>query len=335
MRIAVTGGTGYIGSHVALELMHAGHDVVIVDNLSNSSEVSVQRMVELAGRAPIFYQTDIRDIQEIRSLFSRHSIEAVLHFAGLKAVGESVSDPLAYYDNNVHGSLQLLKVMRELGIRQFIFSSSATVYGQQEQHPFAEQAALGPTNPYGHSKRMVEQLLEDLCVSDPSWRVAALRYFNPAGAHPSGLMGEVPRGVPNNLMPYVLGVLTGRYEQLRVFGQDYPTPDGTGVRDYIHVMDLSSGHVAALDYLQQHAGYHVFNLGTGSGYSVLQVVESFEKVSGRKVPYTVLPRRPGDVAESFAVADKAWKAMSWRAERTLQSMCQDAWTFAQRNPDGY
>ncbi len=335
MRIAVTGGAGYIGSHVALALLQEGHEVIIIDNLSNSSALSLQRISLLAGRSAVFYQTDIRDSEALRRILRQHQVEALLHFAGLKSVGASVSDPLSYYDNNVQGSLRLLQVLQELDLRQLIFSSSATVYGPQQAAPFAEDAALAPSNPYGHSKLMVEQMLRDLCAADARWRVAILRYFNPAGAHPSGLIGEVPRGIPNNLMPYALGVLSGRYPQLRIFGQDYPTPDGTGVRDYIHVMDLSSGHVAALRQLQHRAGCHVFNLGTGRPYSVLDVVDAFQKVSGRALPYVLLPRRPGDVAASYADPRLAEQALAWRAERSLEMMCADAWNFTEHNPDGY
>ena len=332
----VTGGAGYIGSHTTLELLQAGFDVVVLDNLSNSSAESLARVAQLAGRAPVFVQGDIRDTALLANLFARHTIGAVLHFAGLKAVGESVQQPLAYFDNNVAGTISLCKAMAMAGVFSLVFSSSATVYGEPETMPIGEGTPTGkPTNPYGRSKLMVEDMLRDLAASDPRWHMAVLRYFNPVGAHPSGLIGEDPNGIPNNLVPYISQVAVGKLKELAIFGNDYPTPDGTGVRDYIHVVDLAQGHLQALEAIKTRAGFNVWNLGTGQGYSVLEMVHAFEKASGRSVPYRIAPRRPGDIAQCWADPTKAWDEMGWRAERGLNEMMADSWRWQSRNPNGY
>ena len=334
--ILVTGGAGYIGSHTVLALLEAGHAVVVLDNLCNSSAQSLQRVAQIAGRAAQFVQGDIRDAALLDELFARHDFAAVLHFAGLKAVGESVREPLRYYDTNVAGSIALSQAMARAGVFRLVFSSSATVYGEPGQMPISEACPTGiPANPYGRSKLMVEDLLRDLAKSDPRWRIALLRYFNPVGAHPSGLIGEDPNGIPNNLLPYISQVAVGKLGQLSVFGDDYPTPDGTGVRDYIHVIALAEGHVQALSALGEQAGAHVWNLGTGSGYSVLQMIEAFEQASGRKVPYQIVPRRPGDIAECWADPARAANELGWTATRGLPDMMADAWRWQSMNPDGY
>jgi UDP-glucose 4-epimerase len=336
MRALITGGAGYIGSHTALTLMRAGYDVVILDNLCNSSPESLRRVAKIAERKPVFVEGDVRDSALLRKLFAEHSVDAVLHFAGLKAVGESVSEPLRYYDNNVHGSQVLLHAMTDAGVFNFVFSSSATVFGEVAQMPISESRPVGqPTNPYGRSKLMVEDMLRDLAASDPRWRIAILRYFNPVGAHESGLIGEDPNGIPNNLLPYIAQVAVGKLSELAVFGSDYPTHDGTGVRDYIHVVDLAEGHLRALDALGTRTGAHVWNLGTGLGYSVLDMVRAFEAASGKPVPYRISPRRPGDIATCYSDPSKAERELGWKAKRGLPEMMHDAWRWQQMNPNGY
>ncbi|MBU9513732.1 UDP-glucose 4-epimerase GalE [Burkholderia multivorans] len=333
--ILVTGGAGYIGSHTAVELLDNGYDVVIVDNLVNSKAEAVRRIERITGKQPAFHQVDVCDEAALAKVFDAHPITGTIHFAALKAVGESVAKPLEYYQNNLGGLLTVLKVMRARNVKQFVFSSSATVYGVPERSPIDESFPLSATNPYGQSKLIAEQILRDLEVSDPSWRIATLRYFNPVGAHASGLIGEDPAGIPNNLMPYVAQVAVGKLEKLRVFGSDYPTPDGTGVRDYIHVVDLAKGHIAALDALVTRDASFVVNLGTGQGYSVLDVVRAFEKVSGRPVPYEIVARRPGDVAECYANPQAAADIIGWRATLGLDDMCADHWRWQEANPRGF
>ena len=332
--ILVTGGAGYIGSHTLVQLLEAGHEAVVVDNFCNSHAVSLSRVQEIAGRPLSLVQGDIRDKDLLREVFASHAIDAVIHFAGLKAVGESQENPALYYDNNVVGSLSLVQVMAEAGVKSMVFSSSATVYGDQEgQGQYSEEASLAPTNVYGRTKRMVEDLLRDVAASDPAWRVVLLRYFNPVGAHPSGLIGEDPNGIPNNLMPFVAQVAVGKRDRLRVFGDDYPTPDGTGLRDYIHVEDLARGHLAALNAFS--AGVMAVNLGTGRPYSVLEMVSAFERASGQPVPYEVVQRRSGDAAVCFADAQKARRILGWQADLGIDRMCEDARRWQQKNPDGY
>jgi len=326
-RILVTGGTGYIGSHTAVELMTAGHDVVILDNLCNSKVSVLDRIEKIAGRRPDFHQMDIRDRARLDRLFADHEFAAVMHFAGLKAVGESCRQPLRYYENNVGGSVVLLEAMQAAGVRSMVFSSSATVYGEADTVPIREDFPLSAANPYGQSKLVIEQILRDLFASDPSWRIALLRYFNPAGAHQSGLIGEDPQGAPNNLMPYIAQVAAGIRTHLSVFGGDYGTPDGTGVRDYIHVVDLAQGHLAALRALSPRATLLTLNLGTGRGYSVLEMVEAFARASGRKVPYRIESRRPGDVAKCYADPSLANRMLDWKAGRGIEEMCADAWRW--------
>ncbi|RQR58324.1 UDP-glucose 4-epimerase GalE [Burkholderia sp. Bp9125] len=333
--ILVTGGAGYIGSHTAVELLDHGYDVVIVDNLVNSKAESVRRVAQITGKTPAFHQVDVCDEAALGKVFDAHPITGAIHFAALKAVGESVAKPLEYYQNNIGGLLTVLKVMRERDVKQFVFSSSATVYGVPERSPIDESFPLSATNPYGQSKLIAEQVLRDLELSDPSWRIATLRYFNPVGAHASGQIGEDPAGIPNNLMPYVAQVAVGKLAKLRVFGSDYPTPDGTGVRDYIHVVDLAQGHIAALDALVKRDASFVVNLGTGQGYSVLDVVRAFEKASGRPVPYELVARRPGDVAECYANPQAAADIIGWRAKYGLDEMCVDHWRWQENNPRGF
>lgn len=329
--ILITGGAGYIGSHTAVALQQSGHEVLILDNLCNSKREVVSAIEKITGRAPVFVQGDIRDSALLDRLFEEYPITAVMHFAGLKAVGESTQIPLAYYDNNVHGSVTLLQSMQKAGVRTFIFSSSATVYGDPQTLPLTEDHPRSATNPYGHTKLVVEDILESLHQSEPGWRVARLRYFNPVGAHASGLIGEAPQGVPNNLMPYVAQVATGERPQLRVFGNDYDTPDGTGVRDYVHVVDLAEGHLAALEYcLGQSSTLLTSNLGTGRGYSVLEMVKAFENASGRPVPYQIVERRPGDIASCWADTEYAERTLGWKAKLGLKEMCEDAWRWASR-----
>ncbi len=333
--VLVTGGAGYIGSHACVALMEAGYKVVILDNLCNSSVVVLQRLQEICGTAPIFIRGDVRDQACLEQIFRTHTIVAVLHFAGLKAVGESVSMPLEYYDNNVAGSLALLAAMRHAGVTNLVFSSSATVYGDPATVPIREDFALAPTSPYGRTKHMVEVILADWHHANPDWSIGRLRYFNPVGAHPSGRIGEDPRGFPNNLMPFVAQVAVGQRDKLYVFGNDYATPDGTGVRDYIHVMDLVDGHVVALDHVCQQGGLHTINLGTGNGVSVLEMVGAFERASGKSVPYEIVARRPGDIAACWADPGLALQLLRWKATRTLQQMCEDAWRWQAGNPTGY
>ncbi len=335
MAILITGGAGYIGSHTCVQLLEAGYEIVVVDNLSNSSFESLNRVKKLSGKNFTFVQADIRDVAAMRDLFKVHSIRAVIHFAGLKAVGESVEKPQLYYDNNVVGSLNLFAIMYEFGIKTIVFSSSATVYGDPASMPIKEDFPLSATNPYGRTKLMLEDILRDLHAADNSWRIGLLRYFNPIGAHHSGTIGEDPNGIPNNLLPYVSQVAVGRLAKLRIFGNDYATHDGTGVRDYIHVMDLADGHVKALAYLLSNEALITVNLGTGVGYSVLDVVSAFTKVSGKAVPYEFLPRRAGDVAINYADASKALSLLGWQAMRNLEQMCADTWKWQSLNPEGY
>lgn len=335
MRILVTGGAGYIGSHTCLELLEAGHEVIIVDNLANSQKESLRRVEELTGKSVKFYKVDLLEIEQLRGVFRENKIEAVIHFAGLKAVGESVSMPLRYYENNISGTLQLCKVMAEHNVKNIVFSSSATVYGDPASVPITEDFPLSATNPYGNSKLFIEYILQDLHTSDAAWNVILLRYFNPVGAHKSGRIGESPNEIPNNLMPYISQVAVGKLQELSVFGDDYPTPDGTGVRDYIHVVDLALGHIKALEKLAANPGVVIYNLGTGQGCSVLDLVKSFEKASGRKVPYKIVARRPGDIAKCYADPSKARQELGWQAERGIEEMCEDTWRWQSANPRGF
>ena len=337
MKILVTGGAGFIGSHTCVELLNAGHAVAVVDNLCNSSEESLRRIGRITGKAPTFHRADIRDRAALDAVFKAEGrIDAVIHFAALKAVGESSKIPLAYYGNNITGTITLCEAMTAAGCKNLVFSSSATVYGDPASVPIREDSPTpGATNPYGWTKLMMEQIFRDLQKSDPAWNIILLRYFNPIGAHPSGLIGEDPAGIPNNLLPFVAQVAIGRHPALTVFGNDYPTPDGTGVRDYIHVVDLAVGHLKAIEKLTSKPGLTIYNLGTGHGSSVLDVVAAFEKASGRKVPYTIKSRRPGDVAECWADPTKAERELGWKAERGLLVMCEDAWRWQSRNPNGF
>jgi UDP-glucose 4-epimerase len=335
MKILVTGGAGYIGSHACLELLRAGYDVVVVDNLSNSKEESLNRVREIAGRDLIFYKADLRDRPALDLIFKTHTIHTVMHFAGLKAVGESVAFPLHYYHNNITGTLMLCEAMKAHAVTNIIFSSSATVYGDPECVPIRENAKLRPTNPYGRSKLMIEEILRDQCAADDAWNAVLLRYFNPVGADASGRIGEDPNGIPNNLMPFITQVAIGKLPQLNVFGNDYPTADGTGVRDYIHVVDLALGHVKAIDRIKDHPGVVTYNLGTGQGYSVLEIMAAFEIASGRKIPYRVGGRRPGDIAACYADPALARKELGWAARLGLAEMCADAWRWQSQNPNGY
>ena len=333
--VLVTGGTGYIGSHTVVSLIQNGYDVVIVDNLYNSNKAVLKRIETITGVLPKFYQIDILDREGLDRVFAENSIDAVIHFAGYKAVGESVAKPLLYYENNITGSLNLYAAMAKAGCKTIVFSSSATVYGNPEKCPITEDSKVGgTTNPYGTSKLMNEHILEDVCISDADWSVMLLRYFNPIGAHTSGLLGEVPNGIPNNLVPYIARVANGTLEYLRVFGNDYPTEDGTGVRDYIHVMDLANGHIGALQYAMEHKGVEHVNLGTGKGYSVLDVLHAYEKACGKELPYRILERRPGDIAECYADPSKAEKLFGWKAQYGIDDMCRDSWNFTLKNPDG-
>jgi UDP-glucose 4-epimerase len=333
--ILVTGATGYIGSHTCVCLLKAGWRVIAMDNLSNSSPRAVLRIQEICGRPMPFHPLDVRDHAAVSRLIQQENISAVIHFAGLKAVGESVTRPLDYFDNNVAGSITLLRALHQQGVRKLVFSSSATVYGDPSQVPVTETAPLSATNPYGRTKLMVEQILDDMSDSDPEWRIATLRYFNPAGAHESGLLGEAPRGVPNNLMPFVAQVAVGRLPCVQVHGDDYPTPDGTGIRDYIHVMDLARGHLAALERLFSNSGSFTVNLGTGQGVSVLEAVAAFERACGKSLPLRIGPRRPGDIAACYASAQRARELLGWQAERSFEQMCADHWRWQCQNPGGY
>ena len=336
MNILVTGGAGYIGSHTCVELLNAGYGVVVVDNLCNSNPKSLERVEELTGRKITFYRGDVRDKALIDKIFAENEIAAVIHFAGLKAVGESVAQPWRYYDNNLNSTLVLTKAMEEAGVKNIIFSSSATVYSGDNEMPLREDSRTGGcTNPYGWTKYMTEQILSGMCTADSSWSVALLRYFNPIGAHESGRIGEDPRGIPNNLMPFITQVAVGRREFLSVYGNDYPTPDGTGVRDYIHVVDLAKGHVAAVRYVTEHTGCEVFNLGTGVGYSVLEMVKTFERANNLTLPYKIVDRRPGDLPTCYADPSKSAEILGWRAEKNLEDMCRDSWRWQSRNPMGY
>lgn len=334
--ILVTGGAGYIGSHTTLRLLQAGYDVTVLDNLCNSSAESLKRVAAIAGRTPHFVRGDVRDMDLLQRLFAERAIDAVIHFAGLKSVAESVQLPLHYYENNVAGTVTLCQAMQAAQVYKLIFSSSATVYGDAAQMPVSEAMPTGkPINPYGRTKLMVEELLADLSLADPRWRIAVLRYFNPVGAHESGLMGEDPRGIPNNLLPYMSQVAAGKLKELSIFGSDYPTADGTGVRDYIHVLDLAQGHLKALDALEDRCGWNVWNLGTGKGYTVLEMLRAFERASGCNIPYRIVARRPGDVAQCWSDPSKAQRELGWYAERDLAQMMADAWRWQRQNPHGY
>ena len=334
--VLLAGGAGYIGSHTAVELLNAGYDVVVADNYSNSCPESIKRVEHITGKTITLYDADIRDNAKLRAIFTKHKIDAVIHFAGLKAVGESVQKPLMYYRNNIDTTLSLLETMQEFGVKNVIFSSSATVYGEENPIPYLETMRRGTcSNPYGWTKAMMEQIFEDAAKADPELSVVLLRYFNPIGAHESGVIGEDPNGIPNNLMPFITQVAVGKREKLTIFGNDYPTPDGTCRRDYIHVCDLAVGHVKATDYILNHNGVEVFNLGTGVPYSVLDIVNAFESVNGVKVPYVIGDRRFGDLAEFYANADKAAEILGWKTTHTLEDMCRDSWNWQKRNPNGY
>ena len=335
MNILVTGGTGYIGSHTCVELMNAGHDVIVFDNLCNSKESALDRIEKITGKRPKFYVADMRDLDSIRRIFTENTIDAVVHFAGLKAVGESVAKPVEYYKNNVGGTLNILSAMNEFGVNKFVFSSSATVYGDPAIIPITEECPLGTTtNPYGETKKMLERILTDYQKANPQSHVILLRYFNPIGAHESGLLGEEPNGIPNNLMPYIMQVVVGKLPYLRVFGNDYDTPDGTGVRDYIHVGDLAKGHVAAMKKFSDAPGVYIYNLGTGVGYSVLDIVHAFEKANDIKIPYQMAERRPGDIAVNYSDPSKAFRELGWKTEYDLERMCKDSYRFAKNALSG-
>lgn len=334
-KILVTGGAGFIGSHTCVELLEAGYEVVIVDNFSNSKPEALNRIKKITGKDFAFYEADLLDLAAMEKIFEENKIDAVIHFAGLKAVGESVQKPVEYYHNNITGTLMLIKAMRKYGCKKIVFSSSATVYGPVNKAPYTEDMPTSATNPYGYTKVMIEQILRDVYVSDNDWSVSLLRYFNPIGAHKSGLIGEDPNGIPNNLLPYICQVAVGKLEKLGVFGDDYDTPDGTGVRDYIHVVDLALGHVKAIEKLQENPGLKIYNLGTGHGYSVLDIVKNFEAASGVHIPYEIKPRRAGDIATCYCDASKAYKEMGWKAERDLKKMCADSWNWQKNNPNGY
>lgn len=336
MKILVTGGAGYIGSHTCVELLEAGYEVVVVDNLSNSSRISLDRVEELCGKKITFYEEDLLNKDGLGQIFQKEkNVEAVIHFAGLKAVGESVAKPLLYYSNNLQSTLNLCDVMKQYGVDKIIFSSSATVYGDPASVPISEDFPLSCTNPYGRTKLMSEEILTDVCDANEGWSVVLLRYFNPVGAHISGKIGEDPTGIPNNLVPYVSQVAVGKLERLQVFGDDYDTPDGTGVRDYIHVVDLAKGHVKAVEALKSNKGVEIFNLGTGTGYSVLEMVQAFSKAASRDIPYAIVDRRPGDIAKCYADPAKAFSKLGWKAEKGLAQMCEDTWRWQVENPDGY
>ena len=335
MRVILTGGAGYIGSHTVVELLKLGKDVVIVGNLSNSSILVLDRIETITGKRPTFYELDVADKTALREVFEKENIESAIHFAGYKAVGESVEKPVMYYENNIMSTLSLVEVMAEFGVKKIVFSSSATVYGLNNPSPLVETMPTSATNPYGYTKVMLEQILRDVEVADKEWSIALLRYFNPIGAHESGLIGEDPAGIPNNLMPFVAQVAVGKRPELSVFGNDYDTVDGTGVRDYIHVIDLALGHIKALEKISTTAGVHTYNLGSGQGTSVLELVQAFEKVNGVPVPYKIVDRRPGDVATCYANADKALAELNWKTEKTIEDMCRDTWNWQSKNPNGY
>ena len=332
--ILVTGGAGYIGTHTEVELLNRGYNVIAFDNMVNSCEESIKRVEKITGKKIKFYNADMRDAAAMEKIFSENKIDSVIHFAGLKAVGESVRKPLEYYDNNIYGTLVLLETMQKFGVKKIVFSSSATVYGTPERLPLDEDCALSTTNPYGSTKLMLENIMKDLYTADNSWDIILLRYFNPVGAHESGLIGEDPKGIPNNLTPYIAQVASGKLKEINVFGNDYDTPDGTGVRDYIHVVDLALGHVKAIEKINE-ASVHIYNLGTGNGYSVLDVIKAFEKACGKKLPYKICPRRPGDIAACYAKVDKAKRELDWVAERGIDEMCASLWKWQTMNPDGY
>lgn len=336
MNVLVTGGAGYIGSHTCVELLNRGMGVVVIDNLVNASPKAIERVEQITGKHVDFYENDVRDRAALDRIFEKHHIDCAIHFAGLKAVGQSVSMPLEYYDNNLFSTVTLCEAMRDHGVKDIVFSSSATVYSGDNDMPLREGSRTGMcTNPYGWTKYMSEQILRDTAFADSGWAVVLLRYFNPIGAHSSGLIGEDPRGIPNNLMPFISQVAVGRLDHLNVFGDDYDTHDGTGVRDYIHVVDLARGHVAAIEYMQRHRGESVFNLGTGMGYSVLDMVKAFERVTGKKIPYEIVPRRPGDLATVYSSPDKSAEELGWKAQYDLDDMCRDAWAWQSKNPMGY
>lgn len=335
MKVLVTGGAGYIASHTDVELLNSGYEVVVVDNLSNSCMESIRRVEKLTGKNISFYEADILDKKSVQEIFSKEKIEAVIHFAGWKAVGESCMIPLQYYRNNVSGTITLLEVMKEYGVKNLVFSSSATVYGEPKSVPVTEEFPLSATNPYGRTKLMIEDMLRDLYVSDQTWNIALLRYFNPIGAHESGEIGEDPNGIPNNLVPYVAKVATGILDKINVFGDDYDTPDGTGIRDYIHVVDLAIGHIKAIEKLKQNPGLVTYNLGTGVGYSVLEVIHNYEKACNKKLPYVVTERRPGDIPITYADASKAKQELGWKAEYGIEKMCEDSYRWQSKNPNGY
>lgn len=335
MNILVTGGAGFIGSHTVVELLNNGDDVIVVDNLSNSKKEALDRVEDITGKSLTFYKTDLLDKDGLNDIFSKHDIDSVIHFAGFKAVGESVAKPLTYYHNNITGTINLCEVMKKHEVSNIVFSSSATVYGDPDTVPIKEDFPTSATNPYGRTKLFIEKILRDLHASDSSWNIALLRYFNPVGAHESGRIGEDPNDIPNNLMPYITQVAVGKLDELSVFGDDYPTHDGTGVRDYIHVVDLSVGHLKALEKLQKNPGVVTYNLGTGQGYSVLDVVKAFEEASDKEIPYKITDRRPGDIASCYADPSKAEKELGWKAKRDLIDMCKDSWRWQSQNPDGY
>ena len=335
MKVLVTGGAGYIGSHTCIELVKSGHDIIVVDNLRNSKKESLKRVEKIIGKPVKFYEADVRDREALRKIFKENNIEAAIHFAGLKAVGESAQIPMEYYENNLDSTFVLCDVMAEFGVKKLVFSSSATVYGMSKTMPLVETMPLGAINPYGRTKYFIEEILRDLYASDKDWSIALLRYFNPIGAHESGLIGEDPRGIPNNLMPYISQVAVGRLEKLRVFGNDYNTVDGTGVRDYIHVVDLADGHVKAVNWALANNGCEAINLGTGNGCSVLQLMDAFQEASGINIPFEIVDRRPGDPDEVYANADKAKSLLGWEAKRSIAEMCRDTWNWQKNNPNGY
>ncbi|MDO7976498.1 UDP-glucose 4-epimerase GalE [Oceanotoga teriensis] len=335
MNILITGGAGYIGSHTCVEFLNENHNVIVIDNLSNSKEEAIKRVEEITNKKIKFYNNDIRDKEALQKIFKENKIDSVIHFAGLKAVGESVSIPLKYYDNNINGTITLLEVMKENNVKNFVFSSSATVYGYSKEVPFKETLPLSATNPYGRTKLIIEEILNDLYISDKTWSIALLRYFNPIGAHKSGKIGEDPNGIPNNLMPYITQVAIGKREKLSVFGNDYNTPDGTGVRDYIHVVDLAKGHLKAVEKTQNFKKIEAYNLGTGKGYSVLDLVKAFETANKIKIPYQITDRRAGDIDTCYSDPTKALKELNWKAEKNLEDMCRDSWNWQKNNPNGF